>query len=363
MLYNDFCGEKVSKLGFGAMRFPDDFNDIQALIDKSMASGINYYDTAYVYGDSEILLGRALKKYKRDSFYVTSKMPSWYVSKEADIERIFNDSLNRIGVDYIDYYLIHSVSDDKEIKEKGIYPFLLKKKQEGKIKHLGFSIHGNMNVLKGMLELGDFDFVQIQLNYLDVIHDPGLEGYKLLEEKNIPVVIMEPLKGGTLAQIPDELAKPFREISDASYASFAFRWLGQFKNIKVILSGMNALGQLEDNVKTFSNYLPLSKEELKAIAQVKQNIISAQKVPCTGCKYCMPCPEGVNIPGNFKVWNTISFKKMTSSHGWISDTGFDPSSSPLKCVACGKCMTHCPQHIKIPDMIKLMIDDLKLKKG
>ena len=218
------------------------------------------------------------------------------------------------------------------------------------------------DVLKGMLELGDFDFVQIQLNYMDVIHDPGLEGYKLLEEKNIPVVIMEPLKGGTLAQIPDELAKPFKEISDASYASFAFRWLGQFKNIKVILSGMNAMDQLEDNINTFSNYLPLSKEELQAVAKVKQNIISVQKVPCTGCKYCMPCPEGVNIPGNFKVWNTISFKKMTASHGWINDTGFDSSSSPLKCVACGKCMVHCPQHIKIPEMIKQMINELHLKK-
>ena len=362
MIYNDFCGNKISRLGFGAMRFPSEFSAVKALIDKAMASGINYYDTAYVYENSEVLLGRALKNYPRDKFYVTSKMPSWLVKDESDLERIFNETLNRLGVDYIDYYLIHSVSDAKEIKNKNVYPFLMQKKKEGKIRHLGFSIHAKVEVLEEMLEIGEFDFAQIQLNYLDIIHEPGLAGYEILTKHNIPVVIMEPLKGGTLAQMNDEIAKPFKELGNKSNASYAFRWLMQYPNIKVILSGMTYIPQLEDNLSTFNEYIPLNEKEEKAIKEVKDNILKIQKVPCTGCRYCMPCPAGVNIPGNFKVWNTISFKKATTNHNWISDTSVDPSSGPLKCVKCGKCMLHCPQKIQIPTMLEAMAKELNLKK-
>lgn len=352
MIYNEFCGEKISRLGFGAMRFPNDRKEIKKMIDEAYYNGVNYFDTAYVYENSEVELGNVLKDYKRDTFFVTSKLPAWRINKNKSADDLFNESLERLKVDYIDYYLIHSIDEEsiELVKKYDLVNFCLNLKKEGKIKHLGFSIHADMKVLKEMLSLtNQFEFVQIQLNYLDYISEPGFEGYEYLTSKNIPVVVMEPLKGGTLSILPDEIAKPFINLKkDYSYSSYAFKWVMENENVKVILSGMSDSLQVKDNLKTFSVENKLTIKEKEAIEEVKNNIINHQKVPCTGCRYCMPCKQGVDIPGCFKAWNT---KSMNTSN-WISGTNLPEKGTPDKCIECGACMKHCPQHINIIEKLK-----------
>ncbi len=351
---------KLSKLGLGTMRFPRkndeiDQEQVNEMVKYAFDNGVNYFDTAYVYTGSEVSLGKAIKQLNREDFYIADKMPYWGIDSEEYLEKTFNESLDRLQTDYIDFYLMHSLSKSVigKMKEfKGI-EYAQKLKAEGKIKYLGFSIHDDYETLLEILDLADWDFVQIQYNYLDLMDAPGQKGYDELVKRNIPIIIMEPLKGGILSDLPDKLAAPYKELG-GSNVSYAFRWLAEQKNIEVILSGMSNLEQLKENIEIFSNLSPLNKEEHKAIEEVKENILKYQKVPCTGCAYCMPCPVGVKIPSVFKAWNTKAMQEF--SDGWVSGGVIDYDSA-ASCVDCKVCMEHCPQRIDIPKKLLELVSE------
>ncbi len=352
-------GISVSKLGFGAMRFPKigeeiDQEQVNQMIKHAFDNGVNYFDTAYVYGGgaSEIALGKALKQFNREDFFVADKLPFWGCDSEQYLKDAFQTSLDRVGVDYFDFYLLHNMSPSTypACKEFKGLEYAIELKKQGKIKYLGFSIHADHDFLNEMLALHDFDFVQIQYNYLDENDAPGKAGYEELVKRNMPIIIMEPLKGGLLSDIPDAVTGPFKELG-GSNVSYAFKWLAEKANIMTILSGMSTLEQTKENVALFQDIAPLTEKEHKAIEQVKKNIEERQKNKCTGCRYCMPCPFEVEIAPIFKAWNTLA---LHGSDNWISGTEIDYDSA-AKCVSCGACMTHCPQNIDIPTCLQQVV--------
>lgn len=358
MIYSNFCGEKISKLGFGCMRFPKDLEETKRCISYAYESGVNYYDSAYVYNNSEVTLAKCLEPYERSSYYVTSKLPLDHVKCPEDVRRIFDESCERLNTNYIDFYLLHALSKRRIdlIKEYNVIEELVKLKEEGRIKHIGFSIHDNKDVLVEILDLYDFEFAQIQLNYLDMNDNPGYAGYLELTKRGIPVIIMEPVKGGLLANIPYPMNKPFKDIDEnSSDASFCFRFLMQYDNIKIILSGMSSFAQVEDNIKTFNEHKEITKEELEAIDKVRINIEATCKVPCTGCRYCMPCPRGVAIPNVFQVLNAHSLGDALN-HSFYQNLKYPETDGSL-CVECKMCVKKCPQSINIPEMLKVAIAD------
>lgn len=366
-------GIETSLLGFGCMRFPVtaegkiDEPEAERMLDKAIAAGVNYIDTAYPYhnGDSEPFVGRVLKKYDRHSFYLATKLPCWNVSKKEDAERIFEEQLTRLQTDYIDFYLMHALSGDsfRKMAELGVVEVLERLKAEGRIKYLGFSFHDSYEVFEEIINYREWDFCQIQLNYMDAQEQAGLKGYRLTEEKNIPLVIMEPVKGGSLAAFADDITGKFRALDpNASTASFALRWVGSLPNVKVVLSGMSDMAQVEDNLKTFAEFNPLSQQEQKTIEEVVELINSRVKSGCTGCRYCMPCPAGVDIPGNFRVWNTYHMYQKYSmvKNNWEKNIGEEKQAK--NCVKCGKCEAACPQKLNIREDLVKVQEDLDKKE-
>ena len=361
-------GIETSLLGFGCMRFPVtkdgaiDEPEAERMIDKAIAAGVNYIDTAYPYhgGESEPFVGKVLKKYPRDSFYLATKLPCWSVQKTEDADRIFQEQLDRLQTDYIDFYLLHALNRGsfRKMAELGVVARLEELKAEGKIKNLGFSFHDSYEAFEEILNYRDWDFCQIQLNYMDAEGGPGLKGYELAEKKQVPLVIMEPIKGGSLACFAEDITETFRKLDpEASVASFALRWVASLPNVKVVLSGMSAMEQVEDNLKTFGNFRPLSQEESDAIRGIVALINSRVQNGCTGCRYCMPCPAGVDIPGNFRAWNTYH---MYQNYGmvkrlWENELG--DAKQAKNCVKCGKCEQACPQKLSIrADLEKVQAD-------
>lgn len=351
--------ERVSCLGFGSMRFLTDDNGniiqekVNELIKTSMDAGITYYDTAYVYHDehSEQALAEGLKPYPRESYTLADKLPVHLIKSEDELDGYLDRMLERLNTDYIDFFLLHAMSYERfeKVKLYHIGEWLDRKKAEGKIRYAGFSIHEKDTLIDELLSYYPFDFAQIMLNYMDVIHEPGMVGYEKLTKANVPVIIMEPLRGGSLANIPDFIAEPFKNFdSTRSYASYSFRWLLNYPNILTILSGMNEMDQLLDNIKTFNDETPMNEKELAAVNQVRDELVTKQKVACTGCRYCMPCPFGVDIPGSFKAWNDRAKARFTEEQKAIQL----PAESPVNCQACGRCVSLCPQHIQIIDMLK-----------
>lgn len=356
-------GIKTSKLGFGAMRLPKiekeiDQKQVNEMVKYAFDHGVNYFDTAYVYGGgtSEIALGKALKQFNRKDFFIADKIPFFEKTTKDDLDKILNTSLERLGTDYIDFYLMHALDKKKvaKMKELNGIEWAKEKLKEGKIKHLGFSIHDDYETLLDVLSLYDWDFAQIQFNYMDIDDAPGEKGYEELKKRNIPIIIMEPLKGGILSDIPDNIAKPFRDLG-GSNVSYGFRWLAQKDGIATILSGMSNNEQIKQNIDVFENITPLNNAEEKAIEMVRENINNSQKIGCTGCSYCMPCPHGVNIPELFKAWNVSALRPKGN---WINWGDIDLENAG-KCVSCGLCSTKCPQHFDIPKKIKQLIDECK----
>lgn len=357
---------EISLLGLGCMRLPKldpekdeiDYAKAQEIVDYAYAHGINYFDTAYRYhgGDSELFVGQALKKYPRESFYLATKLPIWMAETPEDVERIFNDQLARCQVEYFDFYLCHSQNSanfDKIVKF-GAYDFLKKMKAEGKIRHLGFSFHDKPEVLQRIVDTYEWDFAQIQLNYLDWEMQDAKAQYEILEKAGIPVIIMEPVRGGFLAAPGAEAeAKLKAAAPDRSVASWAIRYAATLPGVMTVLSGMSNMEQIADNVATMTGFAPLSEAEYALLDDVVNNCLKKDFVPCTGCRYCMDCPFGVDIPKMFAIYNNYALTK--NAERFLKAYNEAPESERVhNCQQCGACMEQCPQHIQIPEKLKMI---------
>jgi predicted aldo/keto reductase-like oxidoreductase len=342
-----------------AKRLRIDRERAQEIIDYAIAQGINYFDTAYVYhnGESEKFLGDALKKVPRDSYCLATK---FFVLANPDVKAVFEEQLERLQTDYIDFYLLHAVGMNPPEryldKQYGIMDYLLEQKKAGRIRYLGFSFHGKPEQLEETLNAYDWDFVQIQLNYLDWTLQDAKKQYEMLAERGIPVIVMEPLRGGRLASLDPELDAQLKAAQpDRSVASWAFRWLLKLEQVHVILSGMSELSQIKDNVATFSREEPLTDAENALLIKAGETLVKKLNVPCTGCRYCCDeCPQGLDIPLFMRVYNEYSLTESPMTLGQLRH--LEKGKTPEDCIACGMCTRHCPQSIDIPDVIKKLAE-------
>lgn len=366
-------GKEISRLGYGGMRFPKNGDEVDVdaavqLLRKAYEMGINYFDTAMVYhkGESEKIFGKAFEPYPRDSYLIADKMSIWLCSDEEDMKARFYNQLKTLKTDYIDFYLVHSLNRNhyKKVKDLHCVEFLQQMKKEGKIKHLGFSFHDTYQVFTQILNDYTWDFVQIQLNYLDW-HNQGAEQlYRELERRNLPVMVMEPVRGGYLATIDSERAKPFLELEpQRSIASWAIRWVESLPQVAVVLSGMSDLQQLEDNVATMTHFEPMNEQELAAIDRVVEEIRKVNEIPCTGCRYCMDCPMGVDIPEIFSIYS--QYKIFGKEKAFVQDYEevVEHGNGAEHCVRCMACTTKCPQMIAIPDKLEMIAKLYAQKKA
>ena len=359
-------GVTVSLLGFGCMRFPTvgneviDFDQAKEMIDCAMANGVNYYDTAYPYhaGNSEKFLSRTLiRDYPRASFYLADKMPVWECREYADFERIFNEQLNRLNTDYIDFYLAHCLNKENwdNMQRLNIGKFLKEKKAEGKIRHIGFSFHDSPEVLQTVLDGFDgWEFAQIQLNYFDWDFQRAGEQYKILTERGLPVVVMEGVRGGALANLNGKQAEILAAVNrDASFASWALRWIARLPGVMTILSGMSTSEQVKDNIKTFSPVVPMNEKEDAAVKELVAYLNAIPLIPCTSCRYCCKdCPQGIDIPAIFHQHNEYRrFGTESQLTYWYLERTREGHLGDA-CIECGACEAMCPQHIGIREKLK-----------
>ena len=368
------AGESVSLLGFGCMRLPRgadgkiDRPAAQRLWARYLEAGGNYFDTAYMYhyGESEVALGEFLAGRPRDSYFLVDKMPVWMARTEEGLRRVFEDQLARTKAEYFDFYLVHSLGWGNWDLAKKIHAleFLLEKKKEGRIRHLGFSFHDQPEAMDPILEAYDWEFAMIQLNYQDWTRYRSKEQYEKLDAKGIDVAVMEPLRGGALARLNDPAKAILRQAdSDASPASWAFRWVASLPRVKLINSGMGRESDLEDNIRTFSPAKELTDAERGTIAAALAAFQRSQSVPCTACRYCVPCPAGVAIPEIFALWN--AYKAEGNQARFLREyEKLEPDARASECVRCMRCTKHCPQKIAIPDeLAKIDAEYLALKGG
>ncbi|MCR5739299.1 MAG: aldo/keto reductase [Lachnospiraceae bacterium] len=366
----DKLGIDVSLLGFGCMRFPTNSEGkidrplAQEMLDKAIAAGVNYIDTAYPYhdGESELFVGEALKKYPRDSYYLATKLPIWFINTIEDVDKYFNEQLEKLQTDHFDFYLMHAMNRGswRKMVELGTVKRLEELKAEGKIRFLGFSFHDEYSAFEEIINYRDWDFCQIQLNYMDTEDQAGMKGYKLAEEKGVPLTIMEPVKGGSLAKLSDDIMDIFGELRPGkSAASFALRYVATLPNILTVLSGMSTMDQVDDNLATFTDFAPMTDKEYEAIDRIKEIMNSRIQNGCTGCRYCMPCPFGVDIPGNFSVWNRYHMYRNYGVVKWNWDNMVKDGKTAEACKKCGKCEQACPQHLSIREDLQKVLADIK----
>ncbi len=367
-----FKNQEISLLGLGTMRLPCktpvkreanpliDYKKGQNLVDIAYQNGVNYFDTAYMYhvGKSEKFIGTALKKYPRDSYFLADKLPIWLCPKKSDMEKVFQKQLDRTGADYFDFYLLHSLNKENynKCEEYGAYEFLEKKREEGKIKNIGFSFHGTIDDLKRIIADHKWDFAQIQMNYLDWKDQDAKTQYELLTEAGIPVIVMEPVRGGKLANVGKDISDMFKKAdSDKSIASWAIRFVASHSNVLTILSGMNTEEQLYDNINTLTDFKPFSESEYKICENAAAMINKSDVIPCTGCDYCADCPKDVKISSIFSLYNQVKTNDIEKDKAIVQYASIDADASA--CIACGKCAQHCPQSIDIPEKMKQLIPD------
>ncbi len=357
-------GEEVSLLGFGMMRLPlkrgrIDLDETRRIVRFALDNGVNYFDTAYMYhnGKSEPALKYALEGVPRSSYFLADKMPSWMLIKKSDAEKVFSEQLSRCGVEYFDFYLCHSLNKGYFKKyEKYLLDFLIKKKEEGRIRHLGFSFHDDAETLDYIAGYHKWDFAQIQYNYLDY-NDYSKELFEILKKRGIPVIIMEPVRGGLLATLNDKAKNYLKAANpDVSIASWAIRFAMNEPEVLTVLSGMSNFEQVEDNIKTAKNFKPLSKEENDIIFNALGIYKKDETVPCTGCRYCMDCPSGVDIPQNFKIFNDFAVSKNSAE--FMEQKAALAERGANSCIECGICKELCPQKINIPRELKKIAKNL-----
>lgn len=370
---NDKYGEPISQLGYGCMRFTRkggsiDHEKAEKEIMLAVEQGVNYYDSAYVYPGSEETLGKILAENRcREQVKIATKLPQYLVRSEKGIEKTFQEELSRLRTDYIDYYLMHMFTDPLEwrkLQELDIEEWIRGKKETGQIRQIGFSHHGDTKSFLDILDLYDWDFCQIQYNYLDEHTQAGREGLKAAAAKGIPVVIMEPLRGGKLVNLPEKAKKLLQESGRGfTPAELGLRWLWDQPEVTCVLSGMNSTEMVEENLRIASDAEAgaLTEEDFALIEEIKGIIKEKEKVGCTGCRYCMPCPVGVDIPGNFHYYNLMYLDKKSSGRFEFARNVAmreEPGYASL-CIGCGKCEQHCPQHLPIRELLKTADRDLR----
>ena len=405
MRENPKNGDRISALGFGCMRWPMvkdasgkdviDQEAVNEMVDYAIEHGINYFDTspAYLQGQSEKAAGIALSRHPRSSYYIATKLSNFSdASPEASIQ-MYKDSFKQLQTDYFDYYLLHSIGRggkdafNKRYVDNGLLPFLLEEKKAGRIRNLGFSFHGAKHEFDYFMELFDsgemiWDFVQIEMNYVDWTHADGVRNvnadylYEQLDKRGLPIVIMEPLLGGRLARVPESISRHMKEREpDKSVASWAFRFCATYPRVLCVLSGMTNMDPLRENVETFGHFKPLSEEELEFLEQMATQMMEYPLINCTDCKYCMPCPWGIDIPGTFQHYNRAitdgSYAQSTAQKDYAKLkkaylVSYDRAVATVRqadhCISCGECLSHCPQSIAIPTQLRRIakyIDDLK----
>lgn len=369
----DKYGEDISLLGYGCMRFSKkgasiDIDKAEKEIMEAYNLGVNYYDTAYIYPGSEVALGEIVARNNiRKNIKIATKLPQYLIKNASSIDKYFDEQLKRLKTDYIDYYLMHMLTDVvawEKMVALGIKDWIEKKKAEGAIKRIGFSFHGNTDKFLEILEAYDWDFCQIQYNYMDEHTQAGRKGLERAYEKGIPVIIMEPLRGGKLVKFLPDSAKKIISNYNASKspAYWAFGWLYNQPAVTCVLSGMNTLEMVRENVKVANEVLPdsFTSTDLDMIEKVKAEIKKKTMVGCTACRYCMPCPKGIDIPQAFASWNNMYTETKGSGRSeYLQCLGLTKSYVDIKeCVNCGKCMSHCPQGIQIPTELKKARKDL-----
>ena len=366
MQYKEFkSSAKLSMLGMGAMRLPVigedqgniDYGKAKAIIDRAYQGGVNYYDTAYIYhnGKSEEFLGKALAEYPRESYYVADK---FNLQAEPDFKKQFPEQLSRLNMEYIDFYLIHGIQDAwmDQFLESGALRYFDELKKQGKIKNLGFSFHASPASLRKLLKIYPWDFVQIQLNYLDWYYGDAKELYEILEEAEIPIMIMEPVRGGKLANLTPEAEAILKEADpEASIASWALRFVMSRPQVQVVLSGMSNLEQMEDNLHIFSETACLTEEEEALVKKAADEFRSKVGVGCTACRYCTPnCPIGLDIPKILSLYNDV---KLVNEEWRATFADAMPEGKrPEDCIGCGACTGHCPQSLDVPAVMKEMAE-------
>ncbi|MBO7223748.1 MAG: aldo/keto reductase [Kiritimatiellae bacterium] len=369
MLYNEFKGKKISALGMGGMRFPtigEDYNNIdeaatQEMFDYAIDNGINYFDTAWGYhgGNSEAAVGRLLKKYPRESFYLASKFPGYDVNNMSRVKEIFEEQLKRCQVEYFDFYLFHNVCEaniDMYLDPKyGVCEYLLEQKKAGRIKHLGFSTHAQIENVKRFLDAygSDMEFCQIQLNWLDWKLQDAKAKVELLQEINMPIFIMEPVRGGKLVNLDEEYVAQLNQVRpDISTVEWCFRYAQSFPSAVVTLSGMSNMDQLKDNLRIFSEDKPLNEEEKTKLLAIADNMMSKSSLPCTACRYCTShCPLELDIPKLIDLYNESIFTEKSFLPGMYVNS-LPEKKRPSACLGCKACEAVCPQNIKISEMMK-----------
>ena len=363
----DRYGNDISILGYGCMRFTQsggkiDMEKAEKEVMTAFQAGVNYYDTAYVYPGSETALGQILAKNQiREKVNIATKLPHYLIKNAESMEKYFAEQLKRLQTDYVDYYLMHMLTDVQtwnRLKDLGILEWLEEKKQSGAVRQVGFSYHGNSDMFCQLVDAYDWDFCQIQYNYMDEHSQAGRKGLQYANKKGIPVIIMEPLRGGKLVnRLPEEAVRIFNDYPvKYTPAQWALRWLWNQPEVTCVLSGMNSMEMVEDNINTASSVEvgEMGEAEEKMLQEVVKAINAKMKVGCTGCGYCMPCPRNVDIPGTFASYNRYyTENKMTAWREHIMCTAMRKNSSAASnCIECGKCEKHCPQHIEIRKELK-----------
>ena len=353
-------------LGFGTMRLSKDKSEVARMVDTYLGHGYNYIDTAYIYTDSEETLKETLvKRHPRDSYFIANKLPPWLLKNcPEDCANMFEEQLRRTGLDYFDYYLVHSLEEgtEQQVEDWDLFGWCIQQKKKGLIKHLGFSFHGGTAYLQRILERHpEAEFVQLQQNYVDNLRGPATEWQELAIKYNKPIIVMEPIKGGTLATLPEIAEKILKDYApDRSIASWAIQYAANLQNVTCVLSGMSSMEQMGDNLKTFKDLKPFTAEEQKVLEHALMEVAKVTGIPCTTCKYChSACPLDIDIASSFGLYNNA---KMVPRNAWNAAAiykSIPESNRADACTKCGACAARCPQHIDIPNEMDKVVEEFK----